>query len=248
MKVRTLPFVCVCTSGAWRFASSQRRGGREWKFGSETSRGIIPLLPEEVVIGSKGVVCGECGESQALFSAAGASWGAPADCVVKHHTWQDGQNTRKPVDIIKHECVMAFFSPHVWSLAVTFAQLHTARMTPCRRVTSLTINQLAGMDCDNMYSFYTWEQLPSRVTWCYFIGLSQLFFSKWAWWELARCESRTQDECFSFKTAASFSSAFESHQSRSRKHVIGSSWGKFPPSERNCIVLSGDWGNHSHTL
>lgn len=93
---------------------------------------------------------------------------------------------------------------------------------PCRPVKTLsvTINQIsrAGVWFDKVCSPFSGEQLPSHVTWCNFISLSKQFslfgLSKWTGWKLACRKGLTQDECFSFKTSASFSSAVESHPSR----------------------------------
>ncbi len=94
-----------------------------------------------------------------------------------------------------------------------------------------------------MYSSYSGGWLPSHVMWCNFISLSKHFFffffpllkAGMSWMLGTRWMFRFLNICFIF--ISHWITSIMHH-----KHVIGSSWGKFPPFGGNCAVLSGERG------
>lgn len=60
--------------------------------------------------------------------------------------------------------------------------------------------------------------------------------------ELARHESSTQDECLGLRNICSVFISRRITSIMHHKHVIGSSWGKFPASWGNSTVLPGELG------
>lgn len=129
-------------------------------------------------------------------------------------------------------------------------------MTPCSHVNSLILQPLIKLarlgsyknDFTPMWGAITFPALHDvissalQTTSCIFFSSSSNFLSKQAEPELAQHESSTQDECLALRNICSVFISRRITSIMHHKHIIGSSWGKFPTFWGNSTVLPGEPG------